>query len=230
MKTTLVLRDGFTRKNCCSFGFSLNYLSPTATTSLPILATWTTFFPTSNFKIWKAWFTISSAAAPLISVAALLWVNFKLFMKKYWYHYSTYTWTMVNIEGWYLLKFNTYELKSITLNAWFLTFPLHTSVSWNFQMSSEVMNGERSWSEGKCTVVAKYTPAFVRPEWSGPNQRQIQNVPCTTGQISSGKLKSGGCTNMFSLWDNRFVFEFQNEKSTYQNVNLHLHCKYKILL
>ena len=205
-------------RNGWNWKYPLSYMYPAHT---QLVAKWSS--PSIGDQRATGW-------APLISLAALLWVNFNLFMKKYWYHYSTYTWTMVNIEGWYLLKFNTYELKSITLNAWFLTFPLHTSGSWNFQMSSEVMNGERSWSEGECTVVAKYTPAFVRPEWSGPNQRQIQNVPCTTGQISSGKLKSGGCTNMFSLWDNRFVFEFQNEKSTYQNVNLHLHCKYKILL
>ena len=140
-------------------------------------------------------------------------------MKKYWYHYSTYTWTMVNIESWYLLKFDTYELKSITLNVWFLTFPLHTSGSWNFQMSSEVMNGEKSWSDGECTVVAKYTPAFVRPEWSGPNQRQIQNVPCTRGQISSGKLKSGGFTNMVGqqvcVWVSKWKIDVSKCHSTY---------------
>ena len=37
-----VLRDSFTRKNCCSFGFCPNCLSSTCTT----------FFPTSNFKIY----------------------------------------------------------------------------------------------------------------------------------------------------------------------------------
>ena len=45
------IRDGFPRKNCCSFGFCPNYTSPTLPT---ISTTCATFFRRwSKFKIWK---------------------------------------------------------------------------------------------------------------------------------------------------------------------------------
>ena len=49
------IRDGFPRKNCCSFGFCSNYTSPTLPT---ISTTCATFFRHwSKFKIWKSLYT-----------------------------------------------------------------------------------------------------------------------------------------------------------------------------
>ena len=44
--------EGILRKNCCSFGFCPNYLPPPPLP--PIWTTSTTFFPMSEFKIWKS--------------------------------------------------------------------------------------------------------------------------------------------------------------------------------